>query len=149
MNFSPLTISFKGDRAYIYIWVSKKWDVLYVGQTNNANGTLGRALGHIKNEGTLRNRFEERVGIELENVNDLLLLSFPLPKEKKYVSNESCFREAIEYLVQINLYFNQDKVRTPYNIISNVRSNNLVGKKYIEEIANNITSDFINIYNEL
>ncbi|MFW6030809.1 MAG: hypothetical protein ACOCRO_11250 [Halanaerobiales bacterium] len=149
MDIIPLTISFRGDIAYIYVWFSKEWQALYVGQTNNINVTLGRALNHIGNQGTLRNRFEETIGIKLEKANDFILLSFPLPDEKKYVSNESCYREAIEYMVQKNLIFAKNKLNSSYKIISNVRSNDLVGAKSLEIIAEKITTKFINIYKDI
>ena len=149
MDFKPLTISFKGDRAYIYVWISKKWRTIYVGQTNNTNGTLGRALNHIRGQGTLRNRFEEQIGLKLEKVEDFILLSFTLPNESKYISNESCYREAIEYKVQFNLYLKNNEVNNKYEIISNVRSNNLVGEDEIEKIAKKITNEIVEIYKEI
>lgn len=64
--WSFISSAFDGKNAFIYLWISKKWKVIYVGQTNDRKGSFGRAFSHIQNNGTLRMRFEEEVGIKLE-----------------------------------------------------------------------------------
>jgi hypothetical protein len=90
-------------KAYIYIWYSKKWRVVYVGQTNDIRGTLGRAISHVQENGTLRMRFEDTVGEALELADDLIMISFPLPSEREFISLETSYREAVEFLVQTEL----------------------------------------------
>ncbi len=102
--WSLISTCFNGsDIAYIYLWISKKYKVIYVGQTNGKRGSFGRAFSHIQDGGTLRLQFEEKVGIKLEEADDLVLVSYPLPQQQEYMSIESSYREAIEYLVQIKL----------------------------------------------
>ena len=110
-----------GSTAFVYTWVSKQWKMVYVGQTNDSRGTLGRARAHVGSAGTLRKRFEEEVGINLESAADLVLFSFPLPQRPEYTSEESSYREAIEYLVQVGLYELRLKLEPPPKIISVIR----------------------------
>src|SRR5690554_1395085 len=96
--------------AYIYIWVSKSYSILYVGMTNNSAGPIGRASGHFSSRGTFRKRFNEEKGIGVEKVEDMILLSFPLPKKQLFISVESSYRESVEYLVQKELQLLRGKL---------------------------------------
>ncbi len=147
--WSLVSSAFDGTNAFIYLWISKKCRVIYVGQTNDKRGSFGRAFGHIRDNGTLRTRFEEEVGIKLEAADDLILVSYPLPKEPKFTGEESSYREAIEYLVQINLRDIRGDVQPKFCLISNVRTmeraSNISIKKYADEIIN----DFLINYSKL
>lgn len=76
-------IGYKGTlEAYIYIWFSKSTGFVYVGETNNIKGVVGRAVQHITNDtGTLYNRIYNK-GYDINQINDFILLSYPLPREK-------------------------------------------------------------------
>ncbi len=142
--WSYISSSFDGKHiAYIYIWFSKKWEFAYVGQTNNQYGSLGRAWQHIQTGGTLRLRFEENLGVRLEEANDLTLVSFQLPSKKEFTGIESSYREAVEYLVQIKLIEKRATLQPIFRLLSRVRANNRVSNSSIEKIANTIVSDFV------
>ncbi len=135
-----ISSSFNGNSlAYVYLWISKKWKVVYVGQTNDMKGTLGRALAHVGVNGTLRTRFENEVGVKLEEANDLLLVSYPLPQSPEYIGIESSYREAIEYHVQAKLSDIRGNVNPRFKLISQVRytarASNLIFEKYADEIV--------------
>lgn len=142
-------IGYKGNvEAYIYIWFSKSTRLVYVGETNNVNGVIGRANQHvIKNRGTLYNRVYDK-GYNLYEIEDFVLLSYPLPREKRYTSEETSFRISVEYLVQKKLIENRINSKTSYELISNVDVGPHVGLAVVEQIANKIAEDFGEIYNE-
>lgn len=148
-SFSTLACSFDSANAYIYIWLSKKWKVIYVGQTNNCKGTIGRAIEHIGVDGTLRKRFKEKIGLNLEVSKDLYLLSFPLPQEKRYISLESSYRLAVEYNVQIGLRECRSSLNPVYDVISKVTYTDVASKHNVKELAEDIIQKFIKVYNNL
>jgi len=128
--------------AYIYIWLSKNWKAVYVGQTNDVKGTLGRACGHVAADGSLRRNFETEIGIPLEQADDLLLISYSLPQTPEYLSLETSYREAVEYLVQVKLLQIRGKLSPPFRLISKVRPNDRVIDVSINEYAEAIVEDF-------
>lgn len=148
--WSLISTSFNGSNiAYIYLWISKKYKVIYVGQTNEKRGSFGRAFSHIQDRGTLRLRFEEKLGIKLEEADDLVLVSYPLPQQQEYIGIESSYREAIEYLVQIKLRDIRGKVEPKFNLISNIRCSDRVSNFSLEKYANEIVKDFQDNYSKI
>ena len=91
-----------GRSAFIYAVRERSVGALYIGQTCNPNGALGRLAQHLSWD-TDSNTFRRRVlavfridEIELENVE---LIAIPLPDESRYQSAARDYREAIESLV--------------------------------------------------
>lgn len=141
-------IGYKGEiEAYIYIWFSKENGLVYVGQTNNKNGVIGRASQHVQKGGTLYERCYD-CGYELNEINDFILLSFPLPREKNFLSEETSFRNSVEFLVQHNLLVLNSKVKRKYKLISYVEPGQYTNHYRIKQLANDISEKFIKIYNE-
>jgi hypothetical protein len=144
---SFVSTAFNGNnQAYIYIWVSKSERMIYVGQTNDRYGTFGRGFAHIRNDGTLRLRCAERVGLNLEQIEDLFLFSYCLPTTSEFISNESSYRLGVEYLVQSKLYEARKNLNPMYQIISNICTTDRVNNSKVKELANEITNDFITNY---
>ncbi len=138
------------DTAYIYIWVSKLCGVVYIGMTNNSSGPIGRAQGHFNSRGTFRKRFLEEKGMGIERIQDMILLSFPLPKTRLYTSEESSYRESVEYLVQKELQLSRGKLSPSYDIVSwHDRYPRRTSNSQVKRIALNIVQDFVNNYNLL
>ena len=138
------------DTAYIYIWLSKSYSVIYVGMTNNIGGTIGRAEGHFNRKGTFRKRFQEKSGLGIEKVVDLILLSFSLPKKREYTGVESSYRESVEYLVRKKLLLMRNYINPSYDIISwHDRFPRRTQNSEVIKIANQITDDFIRRYSTL
>jgi len=147
---SFISTIFNGNsRAYIYIWISKTEKFIYVGQTNERFGTFGRAYSHIQPTGTLRIRCMERVGIDLELVDDLHLLSFPLPSTKEFISNESSFRLAVEYLVQFGLHEAKKDVSPSFQIISKIVTTAHTSNSQVKSLAFQIINEFKDCYNKI
>lgn len=144
-----LYIGYKGKKeAYIYIWFSKKYRFVYVGETNSIDGVLGRSLQHIKpGTGTLYKRLYEK-GFDLYEIDDLVLLSYPLPREKRFLSEETSYRISVEYLVQTILIERRKDISEPYSFLSNVVPGSFTGLAKIKHIAEEIANDFLAIYEE-
>jgi hypothetical protein len=132
--------------AYVYIWLSKKHRIVYVGQTNSARGTLGRARNHVGKLGTLRMRFEGETGERLETAEDLILASYALPQEPEYIGVETSYREAVEYLVQANLVIARGSLSPTFKLISKVRYTDRASSAFIQRYALEIVSDFSTRY---
>lgn len=136
--------------AYIYVWVSKLYAIVYVGMTNNSAGPIGRASGHFSSRGTFRKRFIEQKGVGIEKVEDMILLSFPLPKMHLYISEESSYRESVEYLVQKELQLLRGKLSPSYDVVSwHERFPRRTANSDVKKIANEIVENFTGIYNSL
>lgn len=133
-------------QSYIYVWVSKQHRVVYVGMTNSRTGVLGRAVGHVGENGTLRKRVVENKGFPLEWIADFNVLSFPLPSERIYYSLERSYREAVEYLVQKELIKMRGKLIPSYDVISWVRNNPRTSNSDVIREANKIVIAFVNRY---
>ena len=147
MILSYISNIFDRQTAYIYIWFSRDYRSVYVGQTNSECGTLGRAYAHVKNNGTLRERFYDAEGLPIEVISDLHLASFRLPKKKKYISVESSFRLAVEYLVQVKLNEVRSSTTPKFRIISNVTYTDYCSNKEVIRISCKIVSEFLQEFN--
>jgi hypothetical protein len=141
--WSYLSNCFEGrGTAYIYLLISKKWRIVYVGQTNNTLGTVGRIYGHLGIFGTFRLRFEELTGVGLEEADDLFLISYALPQMPEYTGEESSYREAVEYQVLYQLTFLRSELAPAFRLISVNRYNDRVPNSSVEKCAELIVNDF-------
>lgn len=136
-------------KAYVYIWMSKEFQFLYVGQTNDKMGTFGRAYSHLGLGGTLRERCNERVGIDLDYMSDLYLFSFPLPSSPEFIGCETSFRLAVEYLVQFKLYDLRSELNPIFQIISNVTTTDRVSNNTVRALSDQIVSEFKEQYESI
>ncbi len=134
------------NKSYIYLWVSKKQKVVYVGMTNSYAGTFGRAGAHVTKKGTLRKRFIEKKGFEINSVDDFRLFTYLLPNDYKYISVEKSYREAIEYLVQKELQIIRGNLNPTFDVISWVRQSPRTNNTEVKKIANEIVLEFIQCY---
>lgn len=134
------------NQSFIYIWLSKKEQIVYVGMTNSFNGTIGRAGSHFSKKGSLRHRFIENKGYYINVTDDLLMYSFPLPQKKIYTSEEKSYREAVEYIVQKKLIISRTTVTPSFDVISWVRSSPRTSNLEVIKISDKIVSDFLNNY---
>ncbi len=131
------------DTAYIYIWLSKTHAVIYIGMTNNSSGPIGRAHGHFSAKGTFRKRFLQQAGIGVEKIQDMILLSFPLPQKRLYTSEESSYRESVEYLVQKELQLLRGRLTPSYDIVSwHDRFPRRTSNSEVKKVASNIVHLF-------
>lgn len=138
------------DTAYIYIWLSKTYGLIYIGMTNNSCGPIGRAQGHFNSRGTFRKRFLQEKGIGVEHVHDMVLASFPLPKKREYTGEESSYRESVEYLVMKELQLLKSSLNPNFDIVSwHDRIPRRTNNSEIKKLANAIVNNFIAKYPSL
>jgi len=132
--------SFDYESAYVYVWITKERKSVYVGQTSGDGGVVGRAGAHVKSNGTLRERFYEAYGEQIECAEDWYILTFPLPKKKKYTGPESSYRNAVEYLVQTGLNEVRGSYVPPFRVISNICYSDRCSEPDVRAIAKSILS---------
>ena len=134
------------DRAYVYIWLSKAARAVYVGQTAGRTGSLGRGHAHFCSRGQLRRRLDKKLGVEPEDFDDFLLVSYLLPVSQEFIGPESSYREAVEYVVQVTLQQLRGNVRPGFRIISWVRANDRTNDAGVQLLAQSIVADFMTSY---
>ena len=80
----------------------------------------------------------------------MILLSFPLPKKQLYISEESSYRESVEYLVQKELQLLRGSLNPSYDIVSwHERFPRRTSNTEVKKIAFEIVNKFKDIYNSL
>jgi hypothetical protein len=134
------------DRSYVYIWLSKAAQAVYVGQTAGRSGSFGRGYAHFCPRGQLRRRLDRKLGVAPEDFDDFLLTSYLLPPGQEFIGPESSYREAVEYLVQTNLQLLRGGVMPGFRIISWVRANDRTSDLNVQLLAQQIADDFIQYY---
>ncbi len=82
--------------------VQGKW-VLYVGQTSQRNGALGRFCEHLSmsDSATFRKRVEAL--LRTDEIDLIEMAAYPLPSIRVFMSEARDHREAVEYLVEATL----------------------------------------------
>jgi len=84
----------------------------------------------------------------LAEINDFILLSYPLPREKKFISDDSSYRISVEFLVQKYIIAEKYKFPGPLKLVANVVPGQFVFYPRIQKIAHSIVDDFYAIYME-
>lgn len=86
------------------------------------------------------------MGYELDEIDDLLLLSYPLPSDWRFTNAESAGREAVEYYVQVGIRDLQEGFRDYLRIVSHVRSTDFFDAGEAQVLAREIINDFKEVY---
>lgn len=146
-----ITLSFIGGcfcsgHGYIYVLYSKTHHSLYVGQTNDKCGVVGRLNSHVNNKGTFRRRLLEREGINLDKVDDLQVFSYTLPLDARFVGIDRTFREGVEYLVQKSLHEVCGSINPFMRIVSHVEYNDSAQLTFVRYTAQEIFEAFLNTF---
>ena len=146
MNASGRIIFDSGESAtsgaWIYVALDFSYRIAYVGQTNSRNGVAGRWLQHLTTpDSGFQRRCSEYDENAQRNVRPIVVF-WSLASDKRFQSEESTMREAVEYLVQIGLRVLMAKLSPPFTIISWVRSNATVHFPVVIEEAERILQDF-------
>lgn len=148
-TLSDLSSCFMGvGRGYIYILYSKKQHALYVGQTNDRAGTIGRLNAHISTNGTFRIRLLEKEGIDLNEVDDLHMFSYSLPKDPRFTGLDRSYREGVEYLVQKQLHEVRGRLKPFMRIVSNVDYNDTAQLALVLSTAQDVFNALLNMFSK-
>jgi len=133
-------------RAYIYILCSKQQNVLYIGQTNDTGGVCARLAGHLTENGTFRVRLRERLGLSIEDINDLEVFAFALPSVSEFTSRDEVYREGVEYLTQSLLHRVSGRWRPYFRIISNIVAPRTTEYPEVVALADDIFNTLSTLY---
>lgn len=130
-------------KPFIYfIAILKPVALLYVGQTCQRYGVLGRFFQHLEPDGTLRNRAIEAGIDDFENIS---IIAVDLSKHNKFGNAYNRYRDALEFLLHCEMKAKGCKSKIPFEVISNVRANIFVNdfelQKLSKEIANEIVDE--------
>lgn len=131
---------------FIYIIYSKENHCVYIGQTLNQGGLIRRFADHLINS-SFKKHYVDKYGNEsFKSINDLSLFYYPLPQKPRFTSIEPCFREAVEYNLQI--LFREYRFDPYLTIISKVSNNNIsaVNQLDLRMSAKEIFQRFSEIY---
>ncbi|HEX8600714.1 MAG TPA: hypothetical protein VF952_19630 [Chloroflexia bacterium] len=132
-------------QAYIYILYSRNQRALYVGQTSDQSGVVGRLCAHISQGGTLRTRLYDH-GVDLNDVDDLTVFAYRLPDDPRYTGIDRAYREGVEYLVQKGLRLDTGALRPALVIVSNVTYNEAATQVSIQNTAQLVLEAFKTSY---
>jgi hypothetical protein len=126
--------------AFIYCIYSPGFKAIYIGQTYNTFGALGRLTQHLSNtdNSTLRSRLNKLRSIENASLQDIDFFCHRLPKKRRFVNSNSDYREAVEYRVQYAMMNLRNGAHPPIGIISTVRHNAYVDLPDITKLGNSI-----------
>ena len=131
--------------SYIYLLYSKKYNIIYVGQTCEQNGALGRLCGHLANNGTFRSKVYE-TGYNIDEISDLSLCVYRLPNVAYFSSAERTYREGVEFLVQKRLRDISGELSPYLKVVSWVKYNDSASLPEIKKVAKSVIEEFIGLY---
>lgn len=125
-------------QVYI-ICIMKPEPLVYVGQTCQKNGILGRFYQHMSG-GTLSEIMKER---EINEFDDINVMAVDLSEYNIFDDVYSRKREALEFLIQREMKAEGCKTAIPFKVISQVFYNSEVGNQKLEKLAKIIVKNII------
>ena len=132
-------------RGYIYLLYSRQERAVYVGQTNERSGVVGRLGGHVGPQGTLRVRLEER-GVLLDEIADLAVYAHVLPSDRRFTGTDRAHREGVEHLVQKGLHRIRGELNPPLQVVSHVAYNPASHLAVVQRTALEVLDGFVASY---
>lgn len=141
LNTIDINSSKVADRKpQIYIIsIMKPEPLVYVGQTCQKNGVLGRFYQHMSG-GTLTEIMSENGIREFEDVS---VLAIDLSEYSIFDDVYSRKREALEFLIQREMKVEGCKTPVPFKVVSRVYHNGEVSNHKIEKLAKRIVKNII------
>jgi len=128
-------------KPFIYfIAILSPVPLLYVGQTCQRQGVLGRLLQHLDTNGTLRVRAIEAGIDEFQNVE---IITLDLSDYLMFGDIHNRHREALEYLLHCEMKAQGCKTRIPFEVISYVRANRLTYDFDLQRMAKELVHEVV------
>lgn len=115
-------------KPYVYvIYTTEPEGYVYVGETEDRNGAIGRLAGHIKvySPGTFISRYIENSMESVSELKDIKMIAFDIGEYEIFSGDiNKTKRRALEYLLHYSLleYSSSMEVFIPYNVISFVQA---------------------------
>lgn len=121
---------------YIYIiYTIDPEAYVYVGETEDLNGALGRLAGHIKIQkpGTFITKFAENSALDISVLSDIRMIAFDVSEYQIFSGAvNKTKRRALEYLLHFKIlgFSCDDSILMPYTVISHVQAQ----ERYISDV---------------
>lgn len=131
-------VAIRKPQIYI-ICVMKPEPLVYVGQTCQKNGVLGRFYQHMSG-GTLIEIMKENGICEFEDVS---VMAVDLSEYSIFNDVYSRKREALEYLIQREMKAQGCKTVIPFRVVSRVYHNSEVTDQEIQKLAQKIVKNIV------
>ena len=129
-------------KPFIYcICILKPTAFVYIGQSAQKRGVLGRFLEHTDNEGTLTKKAREAGVMDFK---DITVVAIDLSDYKDFDGLYSRPRNALEFLVHTSMKAKGCKASIPFEVISYVTNSSLIHQDSIQKLAQEITDKICN-----
>jgi len=130
---------------YVYILYTVYPEAfVYVGETEDLNGAIGRLAGHVKlnNPGTFIKKFIENSNYDLSCLKDIHMIAFDVSEYEIFTGAiNKTRRRALEYMLHFKIlgFSCDDSVKIPYTVVSHVQTQErFISDKNINAICNEI-----------
>ena len=114
--------------------------IVYVGQTCQKNGVLGRFFQHMTPGGTLTEIMLEN---EIYEFEDISVVAVDLSEYGIFNDVYSRKREALEFIIQREMKVEGCKSSIPFKVVSRVYHNSEVANHRLDKLAKQIVKNII------
>lgn len=139
IDINSSKVSVRKPQIYI-ICVLKPKPVVYVGQTCQKNGILGRFFQHMTEGGTLTQIMWEN---EIYEFEDISVMAVDLSEYGIFDDVYNRKREALEFIIQREMKVEGCKSEIPFRVLSRVFYNSEVANHKIDKLAKQIVKKII------
>jgi len=140
MAMSKLYISdtkLSEQKPYIYcICIKNPTALVYIGQTSQKRGALGRFMQHIRTDGTLMKQVK---AIGIVDIADVFVAAKDLTEYNIFEGVYSIPRNSLELLVQSTMKAKGCSSVIPFEVISTVANSSQIHDFEIQKIASDVT----------
>jgi hypothetical protein len=145
------SVSVSRCRPYVYLGFSCAEHIVYVGQTLDKRGFLGRWTDHLarRDRSSFFCRLAEHDEDAFDRITDLRVLAWDLGDNRPFATIETSHREAVEYLVQKELWGFCGELDPWLRPISKVRASAAVERDFVRDKAAEIVTEFRSYYKDL
>jgi hypothetical protein len=124
-------------KPYVYcICILRPSAFVYIGQSAEKRGVLGRFIGHVSKDGTLMKKTKEAGVVDFE---DVTVVAMDLTDYHIFDGLYSRSRTALEFLIHSSMKAKGCKANTPFEVISYVSNCSLIHDENIQRIAKEVT----------
>jgi len=126
--------------GHIYLISCSRHKVLYVGQTNQKVGALGRLSQHVSetSSNTFIKRTKQIRRIDEINLGAVSFYAVRLPSERMFHSQARDYREAVEHIVQTNVRNYICREKTGYLLVSLTDANGYCRDEAVRAAADSV-----------
>lgn len=135
-----VTIAKRSPFLYTIYGILEDRATLYVGQTKDKRGPLGRLVPHLS-DSTYLQRLSDLYHYEEVPLGKVDFVAIRFTPEKMFQSDDRVYREAVEGLVQQRLINWVKEQKLEITIVSRTRENSYSKLQDIQEEADRISSD--------